>query len=284
MEAIVVKKSFELKGGNVEGNTLHGVAAVMGNIDRSGDVIFPGAFKAALPQFLKEGFVPIGHDWYDFSKVAAYPTFAKEQGAELVVTADFHSVQAAQDMKQIIVERIEAGKSVGLSVGFSVAPDGWIWFSNGEALLTDVKERGFDVNLFDVKSLKKIVEPIRAIVSVQELYEFSIVAVPMNPKAQISAVKDFRNDNSRAGLSFCEHLDFALAAVEEVVIRSENYKSMKESDGRSMSDERVLQLQKLQERISKLIEGAPKPNRNGLAARRLALSTLGSHLTVHGRS
>lgn len=59
-------KSFILRGvggAAPEGNTIAGVANVMGVADRGRDVVFPYAFRGAIPAFLASGFVPVGHNW-----------------------------------------------------------------------------------------------------------------------------------------------------------------------------------------------------------------------------
>lgn len=182
----------EIKGyrltGEVAENHLRGAAAVMGNMDRGHDVIYPGAFKRALPEFLKSGFVADTHDW-SMGDVVAMPVAAKEVGTALVVDAEFHSDDRSQAVRTRCVERLERGLTVGLSVGFNIADGGYIEFANGQELLKHAEVSGQDMNLFDAKGIRKRPGYCRAITGIDELYEFSVVPVPMNPAATASGVK-----------------------------------------------------------------------------------------------
>src|SRR5690242_11429373 len=126
-----------------------GAAAVMGNIDRGGDCIFPGAFKGCLPGFLKDGFISLGHDWSGLP--IGLPVSAKEIGNQLVCEYSYHDTEDAQAARQVALERQAAGKSVGLSIGFAV--DTWVQFDSGKKLLEYARENGFDLSLFDVKGI-----------------------------------------------------------------------------------------------------------------------------------
>lgn len=182
----------ELKGyrmtGELAENRLRGAAAVMGNLDRDYDVILPGAFRKALPEFLKSGFVTDTHSW-QFGQTVAMPVAAREDGNRLMVEAEFHSDTASQEVRQKVAERISAGLAVGLSVGFSTDPSGWTEYPNGKDMLKDMDARGVDQSLLDTAAIRRRTNWCRAISEIAELYEFSIVPVPANPLAQVTAVK-----------------------------------------------------------------------------------------------
>lgn len=180
-------KAFRLTG-EVAENHLRGAAAVMGNMDAGGDVIYPGAFKHAIPAFLASGFVADTHDWA-MSDVIAMPRAAKEVGRELVVDAEFHSDPNSQAVRTKCAERLAAGLSVGLSVGFGLDDGGYTMFPDAKGLLKHAEESGQDMSLFDVAGIRKRPGGCRAITSVADLYEFSVVPVPMNAEATASAVK-----------------------------------------------------------------------------------------------
>lgn len=176
-------------------NEFKGIAAFMGNVDQGEDVIAPGAFSKALPEFLKSGFVPIGHDWYE--KPVAMPTAASEDGNKLIIEAQFHSTPSAQEARTIMTERLEKGLDVGLSIGFDIesAHD----FEDGEKLLDFAKDNGFDLKLFDQVGIKshKTMWGLRLITKIRRLFEVSIVSVPMNPlavatSAKVYATEDFK--------------------------------------------------------------------------------------------
>lgn len=177
----------DLKQPEMSGNRIRGMAAMMGNMDYGNDVIFPGAFKAALPAFLKNGFVAEGHDWYELP--IAMPVSAMEEGNALVTEAEFHTTQDGQDARTVCMERLARGLSVGLSVGFKTDPNGCHYFENGENLLTFAKDNGYDTKLFDSKGIMACDMYCRGITQISDLFEYSIVSMPMNPLAVATEAK-----------------------------------------------------------------------------------------------
>lgn len=146
------------KGAIADNGTITGYAAVFGNVDDGGDVIQRGFFAPVLKDFLREGFMAAGHDW---TKPCGVPLQAREDSAGLLVTAAFHSDAESQRYRAIASERLAAGKTVGLSIGYEVAPGGATYRDDGARLLTKASR----------------------------LFEFSIVTVPMNREAIASDVK-----------------------------------------------------------------------------------------------
>ena len=185
-----IRKSFEIKAADAavaDNGTLSGAAAVMGNIDSQGDVIFPGAFAACLAGFQREGFVAVGHDWDDLP--VAMPTLAEERGRILYTEAKFHSTSAGQDARTVCSERLAAGLSVGLSVGFFCGKESCMWFESGQQLLDFAKANGYDLSLFDTASIAAEDDFLRAVLRVDRLAEYSIVTIPANPMAQAMGAK-----------------------------------------------------------------------------------------------
>jgi len=66
---------------------------------------------------MREGFIAYGHDWMN---PVAMPTSATEDGVGLAIGGQFHGTPRAQEARQITTERLAAGKSVGLSIGYEV--------------------------------------------------------------------------------------------------------------------------------------------------------------------
>ena len=160
-----------------------GYGSVFGNKDSYGDVVMPGAYVDTLDGFLKNGFIAVGHDWS--STPIAYPTEAREDDYGLHFSAAFHSTDDAQAARRVMRERLDAGKSVGLSIGYRV---------------TESNDREGDI-----RELTKI-----------DLYEISIVTVPANRAAVVTGAKS----GLHAGLSFRDHSDSVRAAVEGFVARA----------------------------------------------------------------
>ena len=127
-----VTKSFELKGTLDDSGEFEGIANVTGIMDRGGDVVAPGSFKASIAKFLKEGFVAVGHAWEMLP--VAYPTAAKDVDGGLKVKAKFHSTQSAQDARVVMSERLDAGLACGLSIGFMPDREKCAWFESGAAM------------------------------------------------------------------------------------------------------------------------------------------------------
>ena len=185
-----IRKSFEIKASDAtmaDNGTLSGAAAVMGNIDSQGDVIFPGAFMASLAGFQREGFVAVGHDWDDLP--VAMPTLAEERGRILYTEAKFHSTSAGQDARTVCMERIAAGLSVGLSVGFYCGKESCLWFESGPRLLEFASNNGYDLSLFDTATIGACDDFLRGVLRVDKLAEYSIVTIPANPMAQAMGAK-----------------------------------------------------------------------------------------------
>src|SRR6185295_1409704 len=118
------------------------------------DVVLKGAYAATIPQFLERGFIAWGHDWLD--PVATIRT-ATEDDTGLYLEADFHSDPASQQARTRTLERLQRGKFVGLSIGYSVA---------------DAEQTS------SARLLKQI-----------DLYETSLVTVPALRDAGVTAAK-----------------------------------------------------------------------------------------------
>ena len=95
--------------------SLAGYASVFGEVDAYGDTIAPGAYQNTLAKFLQDGFVAWAHD--DRVPIA-FPTKAAEDDRGLWLEAAFHTTPAAQEARQIVAERLAAGKRSGLSIGY----------------------------------------------------------------------------------------------------------------------------------------------------------------------
>ena len=132
-----------------------GYASTFANWDDVQERPVKGAFTPHLTDFLKDGFIAIGHDWNGLP--VATPTEAYEDANGLFLKADFHSTQFAQDARTTVKERLDRGKSVKLSIGYAVLED-------------EYTQEG--------RLLKQI-----------KLYEVSIVTVPANNRADMLAAK-----------------------------------------------------------------------------------------------
>ena len=108
----------EFKFDDAGNGSFSGYGSVFGNVDSYRDVVLPGAYTDTVTDFLKSGFVAVGHDWG--STPVAYPTEAREDDYGFRFSAAFHSTDEAQAARRVMRERLDAGKTVGLSIGYRV--------------------------------------------------------------------------------------------------------------------------------------------------------------------
>lgn len=188
--------TLELKARS-ENGSLEGYGAVTGNVDAYGDVIAPGAFDN-LSEFVKAGGILVGHDWGDLP--VAMIEEAREDDKGLWFKARFHSDETAQRARSVVSERLDAGKFVGLSIGYRTLDCKW-------------EERDGK----EIRVLTKI-----------EIFEVSVVLTPANPLAGATAAK-----------SMGDEYDAALAAVGRLATRLTELKALREQDGRTLSEENL---------------------------------------------
>lgn len=183
-----------------------GYGSVYGNKDRDEEVIDPEAV-VNLESFLKDGFGAVGHNWGALP--IATIDAAKQDGQGLHISAGYHSTQDAQDARTVVRERLERGKSVGLSIGFKT--------------LKDDRKDG-------IRHLQQI-----------ELYEVSIVTRPANPLAGVSVAKGFLGD----GMPFRDRSRALVAASREHLECIIRRREMREKDGRKLSEQDVAEWDEL---------------------------------------
>ncbi len=141
-----------------EGNgSIEGYGAIKGNRDSYGDVIRDGAFRN-LEKLVKDGFLGDGHDW---SKPVGYFEEVREDEQGLYIKATFHGTPDAQAIRAKVNERLAAGKSVGLSIGYFTKEASY-GTADGE----------------EVRYLDGI-----------EVFEVSVVTMPANDQAKVLAAK-----------------------------------------------------------------------------------------------
>lgn len=148
-----------------------GYCSTFGNVDRANEVVVKGAFRN-LDSFLKDGFVALNHDW-NAAPIATIEDISEDDRG-LKVVARFHSTEQAQEVRKIILERMDRGKSVGLSIGYVVTDDEYT--QDGIRLLKGIN-----------------------------LFEFSVVTVPCNPHALVTQGKTL-SDQTAETLTVVEDL------------------------------------------------------------------------------
>jgi HK97 family phage prohead protease len=197
------RKTLLLEKAAIDAETgeFSGYANVFNIVDRGGDRVLPGAFAKDLDRFLAEGFIGWGHDW---GQMVAMPVEAKEDTTGLFLRAKFHSTEAAQEKRVITAERLAAGLSMGLSIGYDI---------NDSETVNEDGQR--------IRNLKELV-----------VYETSLVAVPMNQLSNVTAVK---GGGLGSDLPYAEHLDWVLDEVRALVTRSADRAQSRAKEGRVLS-------------------------------------------------
>lgn len=165
--------------GTAQDNVLRGVPCRMGYAYPIGwgdyEVIFPGAFASALPRFMREGTVLRDHKWDKLP--IAYPTLLEQRGQELYGEATYHDHPEAQAARGVAIQRTANGLMVGLSIGFFLESDCYMWFLSGEALLEFAQANGYDMSLFDAKQIKACDGWICGVTEIRQLAEYSQISV-----------------------------------------------------------------------------------------------------------
>lgn len=172
---------------SADANEFSGMAAGIGNMDRSGDVLLPGCFKDAIPEMLESGAVLAGHRWGDWP-VAMFKS-GEERPNGLAIVGTFHSDPESQRARTIVRERLDMGKKVGLSVGIRVDYSSAAIFENGKALVKWADDAGH--KLRERGNILKWDRYCRAIPKVLAVWEVSFVNIPANPQAGVAVAKEF---------------------------------------------------------------------------------------------
>lgn len=144
----------EAKASDDGHGSFSGYGSLFGVKDLGGDVVVAGAYADTVAQFKERGFIAWGHDW---ANPVATIREAREDARGLFIEAEFHSDPQSQQARTRTVERLARGKFMGLSIGY---------------LAEDVDYQP------DARVLKKV-----------RLFETSLVTVPMQPDAGVTAAK-----------------------------------------------------------------------------------------------
>jgi len=212
------RKTFplaELKIQGADGNagSFEGYASVFGSVDSYGDTIDPGAYTDTIPQFLTRGFIGWGHDWNDPIGIV---TVAREDTKGLFLGGDFHSDADAQKYRMRAKERMDAGKFMGLSIGY-------------EAEAWEMRKVDDPVRL----PWGEFTDKVRALTKIK-LYEVSLVTVPAEQNSGLTAIKSADG----FGLSFDDHSERTRVAVREWLARAKSGWDIRTKEGRAISNAR----------------------------------------------
>lgn len=218
---------------------VEGYAAGIHNIDRAGDMILPGAFADDLPRFLSEGVVCWQHDWAD--PIGA-PMDAREDSFGLWTRSRISKTTRGQDAMTLIRDGVVKKMSIGYRVEDweEVTRSGLMGYL-GSCAMPD-ERKGAILQQFDeagwqsIYLLKKI-----------KLYEYSPVSIPANPNAMITDAK------SLTGLTFAQHSEAVLTAVEGLVERIAGITALRSEQGRKANPAHLELIDKLSDQAAGVI-------------------------------
>src|SRR4051812_19760849 len=209
----IERKTFNLAEFKIDAGagSFEGYASIFGNVDDGGDVVMPGAFTKAIPDFLRDGFLSWSHDW---TMPVAMPTMAREDTQGLYIAGEFHSTAAAQDARTIAAERVAKGLRMGLSIGYGI------------------EDSAMAGNTRQLKTL-------------YPLYETGLVLVPMNREANMTTVKGLA-DTASLPASVGRILD----DLPGIVTRLSGMADQRVKDGRVLSASNRALIRELLDTIS----------------------------------
>lgn len=147
-----LKIPLEIK--HLEGREFEGHGSIFGNEDFGGDVVLPGAFKRTLAQHRKGGSLPQMFWMHDPSRVPGKWLSMNEDDDGLQVKGVLAETPLGDEIRTLL--KMDAVK--GLSIGYQTVDQDYD--ADGRRLLKEV-----------------------------DLWEVSVVSLPMNPLAQVTHAK-----------------------------------------------------------------------------------------------
>jgi uncharacterized protein len=184
MDRLAFDLEVKLAGDDAATGSVEGYGSVFGLLDRGGDIVMPGAFKASLAAWKKKKALPPMLWQHDPYNPVGVWTDAAEDEKGLKLTG-----QLVMDVPQAASARalIAAGAVKGLSIGY--------------------RTQDYEIDrTTGARRLKKV-----------DLWEISLVTFPMLPEALISGVKSIDPRVLEAELRRDANLSSA-AAVKAVAI------------------------------------------------------------------
>lgn len=185
---------------------IEGYASVFNGVDAYGDSIMPGAYADTIPDFIIRG--TLNHEHDTRLRLGTISTAAEDPHG-LLIRADFHTDPEAQRIRTQIMERLDRGKFMGLSIGYEPLDMEWRTPKDGEPPPPFGDK---------IRVLKRI-----------KLYEVSVVSIPADSDAEILAAKSRAFESQSADLQ---------VAVREWLERCRAGSALRQKDGRDLSQAR----------------------------------------------
>ena len=215
--------------------TVTGIFAVHGNIDDGGDMSVPGSFSKPLDQ--KRVRFLWNHD--SWQPPIASILSIREVGREELPPQVLEKAPEATGGVEVVRRYYE---------GVPLAD--WVW----KAILAgDVNEMSYAYEVHDYQMQEIGDRKVRVLTDV-ELFDVSDVNWGMNP-----ATAGVKGVIPGAGLTFSEHSEAVVSAVEEFLVRVKDRKTFREQEGRTLSETVWKRLQELHEDLTALLEVTEPP-------------------------
>jgi HK97 family phage prohead protease len=177
-----------------------GYASRFLNIDRQGDIVLPGAFAKALPEFMADGGLVLADHDNRTGSVIGTLIDAREDQNGLLVDVQFSATKAGQEVRRLMTEKALRK----MSISFYAKP----------AKLTEKQVHGVWSNFGykpDERQKMLAKSGAKMIGQVSEIVEVSVVPIPANPEADILAVKSF-DAEPQTPLTVAPRIDLAALA------------------------------------------------------------------------
>jgi phage head maturation protease len=236
--------AFEVKSSNDDGSEFTGVGAAFNSIDYRPDIIHPNAYDKHLDEFRRNGVVRDEHEVTTGKIVDA--TIEPTNG--LVVKGQISATSHGMDQRRLLKDGVYKNLSIGhyvLARTYLDSPEEVqaYWDTVGYRPTDDEKIRSaYGARLITEAQPKEV----------------STTFLPMNPNAKIREVKSNGTAPVR-GLTFDDHSESTLAALEEYHERALKLMEKRGADGRTLSKKHQAAFQRLSDRLLSLLDAMKDP-------------------------
>lgn len=194
-ERIVVPIKDFLTENNSDGRgTFKGYCNLKGYLENNyGSIFADGSYIESLPSLLENGFVPDSHAAAqngDYTVLGSYGylTVLREDAKGLYCEGAFHSTKEAQDLRTICQERVDAGKTVGMSIGLMTLESFRVYPKDYNSILRNyLSPEYLAQGLEDAKKFSSIL--IRTKV---QIFENSLTLMPAMAPALVKEVQSVK--------------------------------------------------------------------------------------------
>lgn len=204
--------AFEMKADGDGPGGISGLGAVWNNIDSTGDIIAPEAFKDNIKLFIDSGFVGgINHDW---NNPIGHPVEAREVPEGLYFRAVLDDTDDARRLRAKMLPNPASGRATirKLSIGYKTLQSETLAVPEG--VLDYWTKAAYTPTRDDIRALAGL-DSVRLLTKLH-LYEISPVVVPANDRATITGVKS----GTESRPDFVSHSRAVVSANQEFISRA----------------------------------------------------------------